>query len=88
MPSNNKFNKKTPDELIADAKMLLKIARERAKENQQRQLLRIGIIFHREIINGWSTPPQLLSTELETILCVKVEFPVWICEQKKEGKSA
>jgi len=81
--SAQKIKGKSPSEIAAEGRALLKIARQKETELRQRQLLQLGQILRREIDSCWSTPWAALCAELEGIIGAKVEPPPWIIEQEE-----
>jgi hypothetical protein len=72
-----KIDKMTPQQIRERGRELLRLAKQKEEEVRNRQLIRIGEIFQREILNSWATPWPSLQTELENLLGRQVAPPVW-----------
>jgi len=67
----------TPEQIRERGRELLRLAQQKETEIRQRQLLKIGEIFQREIQGGWATDWPTLAAELEEIIDGKIEPPAW-----------
>lgn len=67
----------TPQQIRERGRELLRLAQKKETEIRQRQLIKLGEIFQREIQSGWATQWPNLSVELEAILGFKIEPPAW-----------
>ena len=72
-----KIEQMTPEQIRDRGRELLRLAQQKEKEVKQRQLVRLGEIFQREISNSWATPWPSLQTELENLLGRQVAPPDW-----------
>lgn len=71
------LEKMTPQQIRDRGRELLRIAKQKEEEVRNRQLLKIGEIFQREIQSCWVTPWTQLADELEVIMGSKIEPPPW-----------
>ncbi len=67
----------TPQQIRERGKELLRLAQQKEKEIQQRELVLLGEIFKREIQAGWPSDWGRLAAELESTLGAKIEPPRW-----------
>lgn len=74
---SKKIEQMTPQQIRERGRELLRLAKQKEEEVRNRQLVRIGEIFQREIRGGWITPWPELTTELEAILGCNIEPPQW-----------
>ena len=74
---SKKLDQMSPKEIRERGRELLRLAQQKEKEVQQRQLVKLGEIFRREIEGRWLTPWSTLQKELEDLLGVPVERPSW-----------
>lgn len=89
-----KIDQMTPEQIRDRGRELLRLAQQKEKEVKQRQLVRLGEIFQREILNSWATPWPTLQAEVETLLGCQIAFPAWggqggnapLVEVKNESK--
>ena len=72
-----KIDQMTPEQIRERGRELLNLARQKEKEVQQLQLVRLGKIFKREIQTVWATPWPELQSEIEALLGCQVVLPNW-----------
>lgn len=75
---NRKIRTMTPEQIAAQGRELIRLARRKEAELRQHQILQIGQVFQREILSGWSSTWDGLQSELEQIIGRKVPKPHWI----------
>ncbi len=74
---SKKLEQMTPQQIRERGRELLRLAKRKEEEVRNRQLVRIGEIFQREIQAGWITPWSELAVELEAIMGCNIEPPHW-----------
>lgn len=82
---SKKIEQMTPQQIRDRGRELLRLAQQREREVKQRQLVKLGEIFKREIDGGWVTPWPTLQKELEDLLGVSVEQPAWCFDAEGQG---
>lgn len=82
---SKKIEQMTPQQIRERGRELLRLAQQKETEIKNRQLLKIGEIFQREIQGGWVTPWQLLQKELEDLVGVPVGLPAWVLGAGVQG---
>lgn len=75
---NRKIRTMTPEQIAAQGRELIRLARRKEAELRQHQILQIGQVFQREMLSGWPSTWEKLQSELEQILGQKVPDPRWI----------
>lgn len=70
-----KLDQMTPQQIRARGRELLRFAKQKEEEVRNRQLIKIGEIFQREISNSWATPWPTLQAEVETLLGCQITPP-------------
>lgn len=73
-----KIETMTPDQIAAQGRELIRLAKRKEAELRQHELLQIGEIFQREISNNWPSTWESLAAELEQILGKKIPKPHWV----------
>lgn len=81
---NQNLSDMTPYQIRERGRELLRLAQQREVEIRNRQLVRLGEIFQREILAGWPSHWADLAAELESILGSKIEPPNW-CKAGVQG---
>lgn len=75
---NRKIRTMTPEQIAAQGRELIRLARRKEAELRQHQILQIGQVFQREMLSGWPSTWEKLQSELEQIFGQKVPDPRWI----------
>lgn len=78
----------TPDQIRERGRELLRLAQQREIEIKNRQLVKLGEIFQREIQGGWPSDWTTLAAELEGVVGSKVEPPNWCQAAGVQGGAA
>jgi hypothetical protein len=82
---SKKIEQMTPQQIRERGRELLRLAQKKEQEVKQRQLIRLGEIFQREIKGNWGTPWPDLQAELQDLLGVPVEQPAWVFDAGGQG---
>jgi len=82
---SKKIEQMDPQQIRERGRELLRLAQQKEVEIRNRQLVKLGEIFQREIQGGWATPWPVLQKELEDLLCIPVGLPRWVLEAGVQG---
>lgn len=74
---SKKIEQMDPQQIRERGRELLRLAQQKETEIRNRQLVKLGEIFQREIQGGWATPWAVLQVELQDLLGAPVVSPAW-----------
>lgn len=75
--NNQRIRNMMPEQIRERGRELLRLAQTKEIEIKNRQLVKIGEIFQREILAGWPLLWADLAQELEPIIGRSIPSPLW-----------